>query len=261
MSIQAIFICFLMLCSCSSQNDQDIKKKNAKADYVVRQSDSSYYPLVKPEKKIRDPYPWEKEPLNLPKITKEFFRCKGSPLNPPYFDKKDPSKIISDCEGCIKHSLPIIHGKEGVYPVLLDILNYIQQKTKKRVIITSGHSCPNHFFYMTGTKESKHMIGAGVDFYVQGLEKTPQKIIDLILEFYKENPSYRKNPHFENFSKISTSWSNKEIVMKIFSKNEGRDFNNRHPYPYINIQVKYDRDTKENISFSWEAAQKSILHW
>ena len=44
-------------------------------------------------------------------------------MNPERIDENDSMniKVYLDCEGSSKHSLPLIDGKEGVYPVLLDI--------------------------------------------------------------------------------------------------------------------------------------------
>nr|NGX30439.1 hypothetical protein [Candidatus Anoxychlamydiales bacterium] len=159
--------------------------------------------------------------------------------------------------------------KEGIYPVLLDILNYIQRKTKKRVVITCGHRCPKHNSYADTSnvaKTSKHMIGAEVDFYVQGLENSPLKIMDLIFDFYKEDSRYRGVEEYERFQQyqkdtdVSTPpWHNKEIFVKLNQYNEGRDFNNRHPYPYICIQVLYDRSTKQKVNYTWEKAHRGYL--
>ena len=42
-------------------------------------------------------------------------------------------------------------------------------------------------------------------------------------------------------------WQNKEILIKLYQKDEGRDLDNRHPHPYISIQVRYDRDRGEPV--------------
>lgn len=271
-----LFPIFVLLCfSCENKKNEE-KKTKPKIDYVTRRHDSYFDPIPK---KIflqqRELYPWEEGIVgDFPKITKEFFRCKGNSMNPPIVENLDDEKIISyeDCDGYSKHSLPIIHGKEGVYPILIDLLNYIQCKTLKKVVITSGHSCPKHNKYCDRSKSnicSKHMIGAEVDFYVQGMENNPQEIVDLILAYYKEGKQFSSNKDFTTFRRyekedtnVSTKpWFNKEVFVKLFKENEGRDHDNRHPYPYVSIQVRYDRKTDERVVYTWEKATSGYLRW
>ncbi len=263
------FLCLIILFSCSSQKEDKIKKKNAKAEYIYRHNDNSFAPIVIPTRKDIENYPWEEGKVgNLSKISKEFFRCKGSLLNPDKYDETDPDDIKSykDCEGSSKHSLPLMDNKEQIYPVMIDILNYIQRMTKKRVVVTCGHRCPTHNKYADNSKlnrTSKHMIGAEVDFYVQGYEERTLEIVELIFQFYKDKKQYKNNPEFINFTNyenetdVSTlPWMNKEVFVKLYQKEEGRDFDNRHPYPYISIQVRYDRDKSERVVYSWGKANK-----
>jgi hypothetical protein len=106
------------------------------------------------------------------------------------------------------------------------------------------------------------MIGAEVDFYVEGLEKKPQDIVNLIFSFYKETPGYRGKDDFEIFQRYDDDkhktaiypWFNKEILITLYNENEGRDFDNRHPYPYLSIQVLYDRQLKKPVLFSMDKA-------
>lgn len=242
----------------------EIRKKNAKAEYILRHENTYFFPIFTPTAKERDLYPWEEgTTANLQKITKEFFRCRGSSLHLPVSDESDSDKslVYKDCAGGLSHSLPIIHGKEGVYPVLIEILNYIQQKTEKKVIITCGHRCVLHNKYSDNSRSnnsSKHQIGAEVDFYVQTLEHHPMDVIDLIFKFYKEKKGYMGNDEYLKFERYSIEdsnvttmpWYNKEIFIKLYKESEGRDFDNRHPYPYISIQVRYDRDTKKKVVYS-----------
>lgn len=210
-------------------------------------------------------YPWECD-RSLPKITKEFFRCKGSPLNPPLALSDLPESRL-DCEGGARHGLPIIQGKESVYSVLIDLLNYIQKKTGRRVIITCGHRCPIHNVYADLSKEnllSKHQIGAEVDFYVQGMEDRPQEIIGLLMQYYQEVPSFKNDKEYLDFKRYEKPdahvrmqpWMNKEIYIKLYASDEGRDGDNRHPYPYISLQVRYDKTKKERVLYEWAKAHK-----
>lgn len=245
---------------------EKMRRLNCKAEPIYRNHNDIFYPAPTLQHTPRGPYPWESE-TKLPRITKEFFRCKGSPLNPPIVDTTDPEKPtpISDCEGCSRHGLPIIRGKETVYPVLIDLLNYVQKKTGKRVIITCGHRCPHHNTYADLSKEnklSKHQIGAEVDFYVQGMEERPQEIAGIIMQYYQENPLFKKDRENQEFKRLETSdltvqpWLNKEIVIKLFQKHEGRDADNHHPHPYLSIQVRYDREGKEKVAYNWAKAHQ-----
>jgi len=100
------------------------------------------------------------------------------------------------------------------------------------------------------------MIGAEVDFYVQGMESRPEEVINVIKAYYKEQPLYQE---FDRLNRgewnVSTPpWYNREILIKLYTRAEGRDFDNRHPYPYISIQVRNDRETKEKVISSWQKA-------
>jgi len=272
MKSQRLFLFFIifLLFGCS-QSQRNTPK--AKVEKILRSNNDSYFKSKDLQKNTLDLYPYEEETAGFFKISKEFFRCKGNPLNPERVDTSNPDnvKVYLDCIGPNKHSLPLINGKEGVYPVLIDILNFIQRKTKKRVVITCAHRCPKHNSYADISniaKTSKHMIGAEVDFYVQGLENSPLKIMDLIFDFYKEDSRYRGNAEYEKFiqyqkdTDVSTPpWHNKEIFVKLYQYNEGRDFNNRHPYPYICIQVLYDRASKQKVNYSWEKAHRGYLQY
>lgn len=266
-----IFGLISILTGCSGlarSEEEKIRRQNCKGEYIYRTQSDVFCPIVVPEHTPRAPYPWENE-AHLPRITKEFFRCKGNSLNSPYVDVSDPEKPtpVMDCEGSSRHGLPIFAGKENVYPALLDLLNYLQKKTGRRVIITCGHRCPTHNKYADISKEnrfSKHQIGAEVDFYVQGMEDQPLEIVSLLMQYYKDHHSYKNSTEwtlFQRYEKrdaqVATQpWFNKEIFIKLHQKGEGRDLDNRHPYPYLTIQLRFDRNEKKQILFNWEKAAK-----
>jgi len=144
-------------------------------------------------------------------------------------------------------------------------LNYIQKKSGHRVIITCGHRCPPHNAYADSSKEnqtSKHQIGAEVDFYVQGMEERPQEIAGLIMQYFQETGPYKNEKESREFKRFETTdlvvqpWMNKEVFIKLLQKHEGRDWDNRHPHPYLSIQVRYDRDSKERVVYSWAKANQ-----
>lgn len=275
------FLFFLIpFCMLSCQNDHSssqygdkARKKNMSGEYIYRHHDDYRFSIPPMEVVKPASYPWESEGDSpFPKITKEFFRCKGSSLNPPRIvtqngkSNGNEATRYYDCGGSAKHSLPLKDGKEFIYPILIELLNYIQEKTKKKVIITSGHRCIEHNTFVDSSKEnsySKHLIGAEVSFYVQGLESDPKGIVKMIMEFYLNNDRYRDQKVYTDFQRYEKSedvtiqpWFNKEVFVKIFQKKEGRNHDNRHPYPYISIQVRHDWDTDEKVTYSWEQAQQ-----
>lgn len=260
----SLLILGISLAGCSSSPSPIIP--SIKGEYIIRYDAESLFKIEPMTEVKRTPYPWEEEQhCCYPKITKDFFRCRGSSLNPPVIFFKQEKEVLRnyDCGGPQKHSLPLRDQKEFIYPILIDLLNHVQNSTGKRVVITSGHCCPEHNTYLNSSPSnqySKHMLGAEVDFYIQGMEEEPEKVVALLLQYYREQPKYsglNEFTEFKRYEKVDphakiAPWFNKEIFIKILKKNEGRDFDNRHPYPYLSIQVRYDWDLKEKVTYSWE---------
>lgn len=265
------FLIILALSSCSTSENEESDRarlQNAVGEYIYRQQHEYLFTTPPPQKASLPPYPWEKKLSHT--ITKEYFRCRGSSLNPPHLIQQKGETIrLFDCGGCERHSLPLRNQKEFIYPILIDLLNYIQDKSEKKVVITSGHRCPEHNTYVDPSIEnqaSKHMLGAEVSFYIQGYEDHPEKIVEWIHQYYLEQPKYKNQKDFLEFKRyeketnVSTPpWMNKEIFIKLFKKKEGRNFDNRHPYPYISIQVRYDVDAQEKVIYTWEKANRNLL--
>ncbi len=238
-----------------------LRRQNVQKEKIYRHHGETRYLTFGLQPKERAKYPWEMTHSGKHlKISKEFFRCKGSSLNPPHTDAKDPAHSF-DCVGSQRHSLPMRENREFIYPILIDLLNYVQAKTECKVIVTCGHRCPAHNNYSDSSsynRDSKHMIGAEVDFYVQGMEHRPEEIVRLIMDYYREDKD-KNYVEFRRFERdtmnISTPpWYNKEIFVKLYKKNEGRDFDNRHPYPYLSIQVRHDRERNESVTCDWQKA-------
>ncbi len=275
------FLCFFLIftlsgCDLPPFYKEKTKKPAQKGEYIYRQQNERHYKISKPERQLQDSSaPWKSTFTgNHFKITKEFFRCKGSSLNPVRLECKEGQEITRyyDCGGAEKHSLPLRDGKEYICPILIDILNFIQEKTGKRVVITCGHRCPDHNLYAdpsAANRQSKHMLGAEVDFYVQGLEEQTEIVLNTIQEYYQHQTRYKDLKEyliFERYEKADTNvstppWYNKELFIKIFKKNEGRDFDNRHPYPYISLQVRFDITKNERVVYSWEKAYHNYMRW
>lgn len=256
-----------MLIGCQ---DKSSESKRQKGEYVTRNHDQKTEippPLARESK----PYFWEKNPhKGIAEITKEYFRCKGHSLNPIKSELVRGEMVkYHDCGGATKHSLPLIHGKEGIYPAILDCLNWIQKKTGRPVIVTSGHRCPDHNTYVDSSRDnqfSKHQIGAEADFYVQGYENNPEAILEILFSYYKEHYKGQKEYiEFKRYEKeallAEKPWMNKEIFIKLYKATEGRNDDNRHPYPYLSIQVRHDRHTNERVVYSWDKAFGNFLRY
>lgn len=272
--VHALYLLLEIFFTGCSNSSSSAPPNPPKGEYLFRYHDEllvQVEPMV-PLKRVA--YPWEENwQCSYPKITKDFFRCQGSSLNPVYLVQKEKEIVrFYDCGGAQKHSLPLRDQKEFIYPILIDLLNYIQTKTGKRVAVTCGHCCPDHNAYLDpspANQSSKHMLGAEVDFYVQGMEEQPDNIVNLILAYYREQAKYKGLKEFEEFQRYEKEnknsrtppWYNKEIFIKLFKKNEGRDFDNRHPYSYICIQVRYDWDRNEKITYSWDKAFRNFHRW
>ncbi|MBN2479286.1 MAG: hypothetical protein JXA94_03580, partial [Parachlamydiales bacterium] len=89
----------------------------------------------------------------------------------------------------------------------------------------------------------------------------------LIEKYYLEKSKYKNNKNYTEFFEDTKSkdflknsaYYNKEILVKIYDFDEGRDFSNRHPYPYISIEVLYDSQEDKKVSYSWEKAHRGYL--
>ncbi|MCH9625263.1 MAG: hypothetical protein S4CHLAM123_04340 [Chlamydiales bacterium] len=258
-----------LCCSCSSKEDK-LAKRNLKAEYIYRNSDEYFFNTPLPQRQVRAPYPWEEKLTGgFPKITKEYFRCKGNSLNPIITQEREGREPIyyRDCHGGEKHGLPLVDNKEFVYPCLIDILNYLQTSTKKQVVITCGHRCPVHNAYSDHTSYnwgSKHMLGGEVDFYIEGLE--PETLIELIQAYYQQN--YPDEPDYTNFVRFESQnmnvstppWYNKEIFIKLYQEDEGRDFDNLHSHPYLSIQVRYSKELDKKVVFEKAQSENYLRH-
>jgi len=247
----------LLASSCSTDNVAALP--SFKGEYINREKGESRIDLSKPQKTVADKYPWERITPSLPLLTKEHFRCKGCYINPSKMVVKwGQEELCRDCDGIDGHSLPIKDDREFIYPVLIQMLNDVQQHLGAHVCITSGHRCLDHHTYATdgfGKVNSKHMIGAAVTFYVQNFENTPEVVVDALQACYqKKSPAAFESTDvaFQRWdldkTDVSTPpWYNKELFIKIYRSHEGRDGDNNHSYPFISLQVRYDRDRKDKV--------------
>jgi len=264
-------VTLFFLWGCSSSDDVNhhrLKAEHLQLNPLISSDERPYIIAEEPTKNTPPKFPWEYGTQHgIPPITKEFFRCQGSPLNQKKITLSDlgDTEELSDCGGYEEHGLPLRDGKEFVQPILINLLNALQEKFSERVVITSGHRCPKHNTYVdpsTFNKTTRHLLGAEVAFYVENFENRPQEVIKSIQEYFakEDEKKYRQFHRWEKETDVSTKpWYNEEIFIKLYKKEEGRDFDNRHPYPYISVQVRYDRNKHEKISYSWDKANRQFL--
>lgn len=274
-----LFLLFLLLLSssCSRTEKKDYKAAPAQSEYekgglqggyIVRHQEERLLSLPPPLPRTRPLHPWETRYCGaFPRITKEFFYCRGDSLHPVRVQEREGKAPLfyRDCGGKKAHGLPLRGGVEYISPRLIDLLNYVQEKTNQRVVITTGHRCPEHNRYCDPSARgwsSKHMIGAEVDFYVEGEETHPEKIIALLVDYYREDPDYATFTRYkrEGLNVSTPPWENGEILIKLYLPDEGRDGDNQHPYPYLGIQLLYDRERGQKVRFSEEEAQNYLRH-
>ena len=241
-----------------------IRRLNLHRESIYRFAGEKFFPDAQIVLKPRVAYPWEAKMIgNYMRINKEFFRCPGR-RNNPICDG------VSDCGGVRSHSLPTEGGTEFVYPVLIDLLNYVQIKTGRRVVITCAHRCPIHNKYAEPmATHSKHLVGAEVDFYVEGYEQDMAQIVEILVRFYRESEVYATQSEYTSFSVCTGNprslahpgWKNREVAIRVFGPDEGRDFDNRHEHAYISIELLYNREARKKVHYNWNTANQSLLYW
>ena len=89
-------------------------------------------------------------------------------------------------------------------------------------------------------------------------------VIRHVIDYYRDQPT--EYSHFYRYSKRNTNvstqpWYNKEIFLKLFNCEEGRDIDNNHNYPYLSIQVRYDFNETRWISYNWQTAFSGYMRW
>lgn len=255
-----LILSFLAGCSGFQEaEEKKVRERNLTAAPIQRQSNETFFALPPVEEKKIPHYPWKARRIGSHlRITKEFFRCKGKLLNPPLQLQRNNQVFYHlDCGGIEKHSLPLRDGKEFIYPILIDLLNYVQKKTQKKVVITCGHRCPTHNLYADPSKRaqtSKHLVGAEVDFYVEGMEHSPEDVIQILKSYYETPFNRSQMPHVD-----TPIWINREITITLYQPPEGRDLDNQHSYPYLSIQVNFDQERKRPVQYNWHQAHNCFI--
>ena len=255
-------ICFILLflqvsCSTADEREKSQRMSNNKAvEKIYRLSHEKVYVEEDRVLATRELYPWENE-TEFAKITMNTLRCRGDNTHVPRH-KKDKEYV--DCNGMHDHGLPYVDGEEFVYPVLVSLLNKIQNSFNKRLIVTSGHRCPRHNNYLTlgASKISKYMIGAKVDFYVEGMEEGVDDVIERIMYLY-ENDS----DEYRRFTKTTgqghfPAWRNKEISISASSEGE-HSVTLKKNHPVITVEVRWDRERNQRVNLDWKKAYQGFI--
>lgn len=121
--------------------------------------------------------PWVRYQSHWHTLTRDHFRCKGQGGRAPIM--LSDGEYLFDCWG-FEHGLPWIQSQEFIEPLLITLLNNLQEELQTKVVIVSGHRCPAHHRFITkgeGSTNDRHLIGAAADFYVKSFEEDPQKVI------------------------------------------------------------------------------------
>lgn len=199
----------------------------------------------------------------IPDLTAEDFRCRGDWENHPVCQWNNHE--YSDCSG---GGLP----QAGIDEDLIDLLNELQRRFDKPVIVNSGYRCPQHNAYIAAelynwiddqgnpgnpyevSGRSRHMMGAAADFYIQDYEFNPQEIIDTILSIqgltppnpgvriYWVNQKKRDGSYSTGYYQYQ-AYSTPEWWIHPYAPEEGRDLDNRHysgVYLHIHHRVNFD---------------------
>ncbi|MGC9366642.1 MAG: D-Ala-D-Ala carboxypeptidase family metallohydrolase [bacterium] len=202
----------------------------------------------------------------IPDLTPDDFRCKGDSAVHPVCRWNNHE--YCDCRG---GGLP----QAGIDPQLLNLLNELQRRFNKPVIVNSGYRCPQHNSYIAAelynwtddcgnpgnpyevSTQSRHMMGAAADFYVQDYELNPVEVIDTILSIQglnQQSPEVRI--YWVNQKKRDGSYSTDYYHYRAYSTpqwwihpyapQEGRDLDNRHysgVYIHIHHRVNFDESS------------------
>jgi hypothetical protein len=78
-----------------------------------------------------------------------------------------------------------------------------------------------------------------------------------VQNYYKETSLFKGDKEYLEFKRYEKEdvntrtppWFNKEIFVKLFMADEGRDFDNQHGFPYLSLQVRFDREKNEKVRF------------
>ena len=200
----------------------------------------------------RPSYPWDPMLSNTPRINKYHFCCRGSIEHPVYQTDKG---WFSDCAGGQVHSLPLREDEEWISPVLIVLLNDLQDYFQTTAQVQCGHCCPIHYRYRIEKGERavrRHMIGAAVDFTLK--HKSVDDVIPYLIErvnLYSSHPLSSIDPAY---AQAPSAWKNKHFKIHTL------DNYSQEKSKAIRIEVFHDPILDENIRFQWDATEQLFIY-
>lgn len=224
--------------SCSDKKSATISKTyNIQKDFTPT---SFILPYELPQKSPT--YPWNTCHPRFLSLTKYSFQCSGT--NP-----EADIPLHQKCLGTLHHGLPLVNGKEYIYPRLIDLLNFLQKENKEKIIVIRGHICPKIFSLLdTQEQHEKYLIGAMVK--VSSQINWEKNLSPLVKKFYdkkkEEDPLYE----IEN-SPYAITFINQEFKFII------------HPSSLTNImeiEVLYDKEKDSPIKFTEKDIQNYLRY-
>lgn len=259
-------ICCVVLClftSCSGMQESERYQLRRANETRVQISNVEYRPCSNKVNCKQDynvdalTYPWEISlPCGIESITINDFRCKGSVSHKKKASKgRSTSVYIMDCNS-ESHSLPLRGGKEYVFPVLIDMCNYVQQELKSCVKIAAGHRCDAHSRYQLASLRnvgSRHRACALVTLYVENCSDTPEKVVDSIASFlasdcYKRDNIFKTSCKYIHQGTKNARLTSKEFDVGIASQEALQDSEHLSAPYYITIKVLYDYEAKSSVN-------------
>lgn len=236
-----------LLVSCGSFEKSEKKKlmqKEKRVCAVVLQGGEKQLDLGPSQSFEVAGYPWERYGFLLLPISKEHFRCKGSSLSPPktFLSYSGQLQTVQDCGG--DHSLPLKNDQEYIDPMLIDLLNALQDKLGAKVIVLIGHVCPVHAIYdnpMAPHKDFKYQLGAKVAFYVEGNES--QTVLKALADIYLQ-----KDPNAVIKENSEEGWSSSMVMARSMKQEQ-------EIYQAVTIEMKLDSQTKQSIYYDAKKAK------
>lgn len=193
----------------------------------------------------------------IPPLTPEHFRCKGSHHNPITKHTIDGKQTyFQDCDGSHTHSLPIIDGKQTVYPHLIELLNHVQDVTGRQIRVLTGHRCYIHQSYLSSEMKdltSAYQLGAAADVCFQSSSTGLKEIIHAIMDWYEQTnlPGSTFNANSD-----SNRWSNRYVQL---SYHETTDIDTKYKGPHISITLKVDPSTGKKITYSYRKVRNNLI--
>lgn len=85
----------------------------------------------------------------------------------------------------------------------MEKMQELRDKLNLPIIVTSGYRCPKLNKFVNGAKNSDHLTGLGVDFYVSGYSFDEQKCLSEIL---KKSKDVRYVKFYQKTGHIHVSW-------------------------------------------------------